>query len=100
MILNLIYEIVGPTFTFITFYLFIFIMSTISYKLGFAHKLPILKEIIIIFLLAIGSIILTILAFKLPMAEILVIMVIFLLFVRLRMTRSSNNKEVTPNDKG
>ncbi|MDC3412787.1 YlaH-like family protein [Aquibacillus sp. 3ASR75-11] len=73
-------------------YFTIFILSAITYKLGFARKLPILKNVVIYILLAIGSIILTILGLYLPIAESLSIIAIVLAIYRVRLHRERQNR--------
>ena len=66
-------------------YFTVFILSTIVYKLGFAKKLPPLKNIVIYICLAFGCTILTFFAAFLPMAEGLFIIALFLGIYRFRL---------------
>jgi hypothetical protein len=62
----------------------IVILSIIAYKLGFSHKLPLLKSIIIYLFLFLGCTILSFLAVFLPVAEGLVVICAVLLVYRIR----------------
>ena len=66
-------------------YFTVFILSTIVYKLGFARKLSLLKNIVIYICLAFGCTILTFFAAFLPMAEGLFIIALFLGIYRFRL---------------
>lgn len=70
------------------------VLSAIAYKLGFARKLSIGKNILVYFLLILGTYITTIFSIMmLPMTESLVIIVIVLAIYRFRMhlQRKQNN---------
>ncbi|WP_342509187.1 YlaH-like family protein [Sporosarcina sp. FSL K6-2383] len=62
----------------------IFLMSAIVYKLGFAKKLPLLKNIVIYIFLFIGCLVLTFLAFFLPIVEGLIVAALILIIYRVR----------------
>jgi ABC-type iron transport system FetAB permease component len=66
-------------------YIVITILAMITYKLGFARKLPLLKSLIIYLLLILGCFIIWFFGFKYPMAEVLVICVIVLGIYRFRL---------------
>lgn len=68
------------------FFIIIFILSVIAYKLGFARELPLLKSVFVYFLLFIGTFITTLFAvLKLPIIESLVIICIILGIYRFRL---------------
>ncbi|WP_318616017.1 YlaH-like family protein [Sporosarcina sp. YIM B06819] len=62
----------------------VFIMSAIVYKLGFAKKLPLLKNIMIYIFLFIGCLVLTFLALFLPIVEGLIVAGLILIIYRVR----------------
>ncbi|WP_449540494.1 YlaH-like family protein [Ferdinandcohnia sp. Marseille-Q9671] len=72
-------------------YLVIFLLSVVVYNLGFAKKLPLLKNIIIYIFLALGCTVLTLLGSLLPIAEGLAIVALILIIykVRLHQTKKS-----------
>lgn len=73
----------------------IVVLSIIAYKLGFSHKLPLLKSIIIYVFLFLGCTILSFLAVFLPVAEGLVVICAVLLIYRIRrFLENKNNKSV------
>ncbi len=80
-----IYEAV-PTFKVAGFVLLalVFLMSAIVYKLGFAKKLPLRQNIIIYTFLFIGCLVLTFLAFFLPIVEGLIVAALILIIYRVR----------------
>nr|WP_251047819.1 YlaH-like family protein [Planococcus sp. ISL-109] len=65
----------------------IFILSALVYKLGFAKKLPLGKNAVIILFLAAGGLGLTFLAFFLPVVEGLVIAALILILYKIRLWR-------------
>ncbi|GEK32680.1 YlaH-like family protein [Kurthia sibirica] len=72
----------------------IFVLSAIVYHLGFARSnLKLWQNIIIYIFLFLGCIILTFLSFFLPMVEVLVITVLFLLVYKLRLKRDKQQAE-------
>lgn len=73
-------------------YLTVVILSVIVFKLGFARKLPLLKNIVIYVFLLIGSAILTIFALFYPVAEVLVFSAIFLLIYKLRLKQEKKQQ--------
>ncbi|WP_019242454.1 MULTISPECIES: YlaH-like family protein [Bacillus] len=66
-------------------YFVVFVLSAVVYKLGFAKKLSLLKNIVIYVCLALGCTILTFFAAFLPMAEGLCITALFLAIYRFRL---------------
>jgi hypothetical protein len=78
-----------PSFEMAGYALFavIFLLSALVYKLGFAKKLPIGKNIVIGLFLAAGGLGLTFLAFFLPVVEGLVIAVMILVLYKIRLWR-------------
>nr|WP_188495465.1 YlaH-like family protein [Pullulanibacillus pueri] len=73
-------------------YLTIVFLSIIVYKLGFAKKLPMIKSIIIYFMLLIGCLILAVLSLQLPIVGALFIAAIVLVIYKLRL-KSTKKKE-------
>lgn len=66
-------------------YLTIFGLCIVVYQLGFAKKLPLLKNIVIYVIMALGCTILCFFGVFLPMAEGLIIAVIVLAIYKLRL---------------
>jgi hypothetical protein len=66
-------------------YFTVLVLSIIVYRLGFAKKLPLLKNVIIYALLALGCTILTFFAVFLPVAEGLVIAALVLIIYKVRL---------------
>jgi hypothetical protein len=66
-------------------YLTIFAISVITYKLGFAKKLSLFKNIIIYACLALGCTVLTFFAVFLPITEVLFFTALFLAIYRFRL---------------
>ncbi len=61
-----------------------------TYKLGFARKLPLLKSLIVYFVLVLGAIPLyALMVFGLPMIPALAVAVVILLIARFRMKKSA-----------
>lgn len=71
-------------------YLTIFGLCIVVYQLGFAKKLPLLKNIVIYTIMALGCTILCFLGVFLPIAEGLFIAVIVLAIYRLRVRNARN----------
>nr|WP_279576990.1 YlaH-like family protein [Planococcus ruber] len=78
-----------PNFTVAGYALFavIFLLSAFVYKLGFAKKLPIGKNVVIGIFLFVGGLGLTFLAFFLPVVEGLVIAALILILYKIRLWR-------------
>jgi Ca2+/Na+ antiporter len=78
---------------YIEFFL-IFLLTAAAYELGFAQKIPILKKVIVYFLLFAGTFPLTILnAAGLPMIPVLCVAVVVLLIARYRQKNSRPLRE-------
>ncbi|MCM3665787.1 YlaH-like family protein [Mesobacillus subterraneus] len=75
----------NPTVGMWLLYLTIAALSILVYKLGFAQKLPLLKNVIIYAFLLLGSTVLTFLAIFLPIAEGLVAAALILIIYKLRL---------------
>ncbi len=74
-------------------YLTIFGLCIVVYQLGFAKKLPLLKNIVIYAIMALGCTILCFMGVFLPMAEGLIIAVLVLAIYRLRLRNARNIKK-------
>lgn len=70
----------------------IIIFSIIVYNLGFARKLPLLKNVIIYTVLILGCTILTFFAIFLPIGEGLVVAIIILGIYKLRLRQAKHQK--------
>ena len=66
-------------------YLVIFLLSALVYKLGFAKKLKMSQNIVIYLFLLIGCLMLTFLAFFLPVVEGLIIAAMILILYKIRL---------------
>jgi len=78
----------------IILYFIILALAIVTYKLGFAKKLPVLKSAIIYVVLALGCMMLTILAvFGLPIAEGLVVSSLILGIYRFRLHNERKDRE-------
>jgi hypothetical protein len=73
-------------------YLYIVILSAIVYKLGFAKKLPLLKNIVIYLCLFIGCFIMLILSYALPIAEGLAGAALLLILYKIRLHQSKKQQ--------
>ena len=82
----------SPSFTMAGYALFfiIFALSALVYYLGFARKLKLWQNVVIYLFLILGCLILTFLAFFLPIAEGLIVAALILIIYRLR--RMNDNK--------
>ncbi|WP_110929290.1 YlaH-like family protein [Bacillus massiliglaciei] len=69
-------------------YITVFVLCIIVYQLGFAKKLPLLKNVVIYAVMAFGCTFLCFLAVFLPMAEALLIAAAVLGIYRLRLRQS------------
>ncbi|MFS0574391.1 YlaH-like family protein [Sporosarcina sp. 179-K 3D1 HS] len=89
---HFIYE-MAPSYTVAGYILFavVFLMSAIVYHLGFAKKLKLLQNLIIYTFLFIGCLVLTFLAFFLPIVEGLIVAALILIIYRVR--RLNEHKE-------
>ncbi|MFT4416067.1 YlaH-like family protein [Fredinandcohnia humi] len=72
-------------------YIVILVLSIIVYRLGFAKKLPLLKNVVVYIVLALGCTVLTLLGALLPIPEALAIVALILLIykIRLRLSKKS-----------
>lgn len=77
---------------YVTFAL-VFVLSAIVYKLGFAKKLPVGKNLIIYIFLFVGCIVLTFLALFLPMIEGLIVAALILVVYKTRLWREKNEEK-------
>ncbi|GEL76022.1 YlaH-like family protein [Tenuibacillus multivorans] len=85
---------IGGTQGFWFLYLTIVILAIITYKLGFAKRLPLMKSMIVYILLTLGCFILMPFAlFNLPIVEVLIITSIVLGIYRFRLHRERDNHE-------
>jgi uncharacterized membrane protein YcaP (DUF421 family) len=73
-------------------YITIVVLSAIVYKLGFAKKLPLLKNIVIFIALLIGCFILLVLSYALPIAEGLAAAALLLIAYKIRLHQAKNSK--------
>ena len=93
-VLDYIVDNYGTDNIFWTMYFINLILSAIAYKLGFARKLSVGKNIFVYFMLVLGNYITTIFSImRLPMTESLVIICIVLVIyrTRLHMQRKAKN---------
>lgn len=77
---------------YIIFFL-VFILSAIVYKLGFAKKLSLGKNIIIYIFLFLGCILLTVFAIFSPMIEGLIITALVLILYKIRLWREKKEEQ-------
>lgn len=84
-IAKLIYEMM-PNFDAAGYVLFalVFLLAALVYKLGFARKIKPLQNLVIYTFLFIGCLVLTFLAFFLPIAEGLIVAALILIIYRVR----------------
>ncbi|MFJ5713455.1 YlaH-like family protein [Neobacillus sp. NPDC093127] len=73
-------------------YLYIVILSAIVYKLGFAKKLPLLKNIVIYFCLLIGCFVMLIFSYALPIAEGLAGAALLLIIYKIRLHQTKKQQ--------
>ncbi len=76
-----------PSFTVAGYVLFvlIFLLSVLVYKLGFAKKLKFSQNVVIYIFLILGCLMLTFLAFFLPVVEGLIVAALILIIYKIRM---------------
>jgi hypothetical protein len=79
-------------FTFSVLYLIVVVLSVIVYNLGFARKLPILKTVVVYFVLLFGSIFITFLALTLPIVESLLIAIVVLGAYKYRLNKEKKSE--------
>ncbi|WP_404900591.1 YlaH-like family protein [Priestia filamentosa] len=75
-------------------YFTILLLAVVVYNLGFARKLPIIKNVIIYALLAFGCTILTFFGVFLPVAEGLLIAAIVLGVYKVRLHQAKKNEQM------
>jgi hypothetical protein len=73
-------------------YLFIVILTMIVFRLGFAKKLPLLKNIIIYLSLCVGSLVMLFFSYALPIAEGLSVVALFLIVYKIRLHQSKKQQ--------
>ncbi|MCP3031058.1 YlaH-like family protein [Halobacillus sp. A1] len=80
--------------SFFFLYLVTVILAIITFKLGFARKLPLMKNIVVYSVLIIGTFLLTlILGLNLPLAESLVVAALILGIYRFRLHKERSNEQ-------
>jgi len=62
----------------------VFLMSALVYKLGFARNLKVMQSVVIYIFLFVGCLVLTFLAFFLPIVEGLIVAALILIIYRVR----------------
>ncbi|MFE8703692.1 YlaH-like family protein [Cytobacillus sp. FJAT-54145] len=72
----------------------IIILTIIVYRLGFAKKLPILKNIVVYTCLIIGCIILLVFSYRFPILEGLAIAALILIIYKVRLKQERKNKDL------
>lgn len=88
IIYQLIERYIGEDYLFVSFYILNVIFGAISYKLGFARKLPLLKSIFVYIMLLIGMFVVSIFnLLGLPITETLIIVALVLSIYRFRLHR-------------
>lgn len=93
-IYDLIVHYIGEDHLFVSYYVLNIIFGIISYKLGFARELPILKSVIVYVMLIIGMFVITIFSmFGLPITESFIIIVLVLAIYRFRLHRERQVEE-------
>ncbi len=73
-------------------YIVVFALCATVYNLGFAKKLPLLKNVVIYSILALFCTFLTFLAVLLPIAEGLLVIMSVLLIYKIRLRRESSSQ--------
>jgi hypothetical protein len=73
-------------------YIFIVILSAIVYRLGFAKKLPLLKNIVVYICLLIGCYVMLIFSYALPIAEGLSVAALLLIIYKIRLHQSKKHQ--------
>lgn len=95
MVFDYILEMNGTDHIFWIFYVINLILSAVAYQLGFAKKLPVLKNIIVYILLMLGTFVVTIFStvMRMPTVECLIIIIFVLGIYRFRLHRERKNRE-------
>ncbi|MDV2582273.1 YlaH-like family protein [Alkalibacillus haloalkaliphilus] len=87
---------IGGTTGFWLLFLTIAVFAVITYKLGFAKQLPVLKSLIVYILLVIGCFLLMLFAIlSLPIVEVLIIISLVLGIYRFRLHRERKEQEAS-----
>lgn len=73
-------------------YILIVILTVMVYRLGFAKKLPLLKNIVIYVCLLIGCLIMLFFSYALPIAEGLSVAAIILILYKIRLRQSKKQQ--------
>ncbi|WP_026566322.1 YlaH-like family protein [Bacillus sp. UNC41MFS5] len=73
-------------------YIYIVILAAIVYKLGFAKKLPLLKNIVIYTCLLIGCFVMLIFSYALPIAEGLAGAAVLLIMYKIRLHQTKKHQ--------
>ncbi|MCM3114085.1 YlaH-like family protein [Neobacillus sp. MER 74] len=73
-------------------YVYIVILAAIVYKLGFAKKLPLLKNIVIYICLLIGCFVMLIFSYALPIAEGLAGAAVLLIIYKIRLHQTKKHQ--------
>jgi hypothetical protein len=73
-------------------YLFIVILTVIVYRLGFAKKLPLLKNVVIYFFLIIGCLVMLFFSYALPIAEGLAVAALILIMYKIRLHQAKKQQ--------
>ena len=91
-----IYEVM-PTFAVAGYVLFIliFLLSVLVYKLGFAKKLRFGQNVVIYVFLLLGCLMLTFLAFFLPVVEALIVAALILIIYKIRLRLEKKQSSTT-----
>lgn len=71
----------------------IFALSALVYKLGFANKLKLMQSVVIYVFLFVGCLVLTFLAFFLPIVEGLIVAALILIIYRVRRRNEYKGEE-------
>ncbi|WP_173916601.1 YlaH-like family protein [Halobacillus sp. Marseille-Q1614] len=80
--------------SFFMLYLITVVLAIITFKLGFARKLPLIKNIVVYTVLIIGTFLLTlILGLNLPIAESLVVAALILGIYRFRLHKERSGRQ-------
>lgn len=98
IIFDYILDTYGEQHMYWTLYVLNLIFGAIAYKLGFARKLSLTKNIIVYLLLAVGMLVVTVFSiFRLPITESLIITTIVLSIYRFRLYYQREKKQGTSN---
>jgi hypothetical protein len=73
-------------------YFFIVILTVVVYRLGFAKKLPLLKNIVIYLCLIIGDLIMLVFSYGLPIAEGLMVAAVILIMYKIRLHQAKKQQ--------